>query len=60
MTRKAIALDAYLSGHSSREAARLAGLAADGSYVRELARLAGLSRPVGRPRKFLKGDAGLA
>ncbi len=48
MTRKAIALDAYLAGHHSRDAAKIAGLSH--GYVRELAAWAGISRPVGRPR----------
>jgi hypothetical protein len=48
MTRKAIALNAYLAGHSSRAAARIAGLSP--SYVKALASMAGISRPVGRPR----------
>jgi len=42
MTRKAIALEAYLSGYSSREAARIAGVG--GGYVRDLIRWAGISR----------------
>lgn len=51
MTRKAIFFDAYLAGHSSRAAARIAGLR-PGGYVRKLIQDAGISRPVGRPRKF--------
>jgi len=53
MTRKAIALDAYLAGHSSRSAARLSGLSR--SYILRLARELGISRPVGRPSKFNRG-----
>lgn len=49
MPRKAIALNAYLAGHTCRTAAREAGLSV--SYVRTLVGLAGVSRPVGRPRK---------
>lgn len=49
MNRKAIALEAYQAGHSSREAARMAGMSS--SYVREMAQALGISRPVGRPRK---------
>jgi hypothetical protein len=45
---KHIALDAYEAGHSSREAARIAGLSS--GYVRDLIRFAGISRPVGRPK----------
>jgi hypothetical protein len=61
MTRKHRALDAYLAGHSSREAARIAGVSS--SYVRELIHMAGISRPVGRPRadwrhKLNKGPGG--
>lgn len=50
MTRKALALDAYLAGHSARSAALAAGLR-PGGYVRRLIKEAGVSRPVGRPRK---------
>lgn len=49
MTRKAVAIEAYLAGHSCRSAATVAGLS--GSYVRTLIGMAGISRPVGRPRK---------
>lgn len=48
MPRKAIALEAYEAGYSSREAARIARLSS--GYVRDLIRFAGVSRPVGRPR----------
>jgi transposase len=51
MNRKAIAIEAYLAGYSSREAARIAGMSS--SYVREMAQALGVSRPVGRPRKHL-------
>ena len=51
MTRKATFLNAYLAGHSSREAARIAGYNPAGGYVRDVIRWAGVSRPVGRPRK---------
>jgi transposase len=51
MTRKALAIEAYLAGHSSRAAARIAGLSERGSYVRRLIQEAGISRPVGRPRR---------
>ena len=49
MTLKAIALEAYQAGYSSREAAHIAGLAS--GYVRDLIRWAEISRPVGRPRR---------
>jgi hypothetical protein len=54
MTRKAILLEAYEAGHSSREAARIAGLCS--GYARDLIKLAGISRPVGRPRKFTRAQ----
>ena len=49
MPPKALAIDAYLAGHTAVEAARIAGLSASRvrSYICEL----GISRPVGRPRK---------
>ena len=49
MTRKAIAIDAYLAGHTCVSAAREAGLSP--SRVRTLIGMAGIARPVGRPRK---------
>lgn len=59
MTRKAIALDAYLAGLSIRAAASVAGLSR--YYVGDLVREAGIARPVGRPRKcstVFQGSAG--
>jgi hypothetical protein len=50
MSRKALAIEAYLAGHSARSAALVAGLR-PGGYVRQLIKDAGISRPVGRPRK---------
>jgi len=47
--RKAIAIDAYLAGHTATEAARIAGLSS--SRVRSYICEVGISRPVGRPRK---------
>lgn len=49
MTKKSLALEAYLAGHTSREVARMIGTSS--GYVREVASMAGISRPVGRPRK---------
>lgn len=54
VTRKGAAIDAYLTGHSSREAARLCGLSS--SYVRSLIREAGISRPVGRPPSMMPAE----
>lgn len=48
MTRKAVALQAYQAGYSSRAAARLSGLSR--SYLLRLASDLGITRPVGRPR----------
>lgn len=53
MTRKAIALEAYMAGKSSREAASLAGMSP--GYVRVLTKALGISHPVGRPRKYAEG-----
>lgn len=49
MNRKAIAIDAYVEGHSAVESASMAGLSR--SYVLRLVGEAGIVRPVGRPRK---------
>lgn len=56
MIRKQIALEAYQAGHTSREAAHIAGLSPN--YVRALIGMAGISRPVGRPRKQTQGTGG--
>jgi DNA-directed RNA polymerase specialized sigma24 family protein len=49
MAPKALAIEAYLAGHTAVEAARIAGLMP--STVRTYICRCGISRPVGRPRK---------